>query len=308
MRIKKKDFIEVLDGYNIGRYKSHKYLEDTLENDVYILFTTQGKFILKFLSNIDLKDFKEQLGFIDFLYNKKLPVVKNIKNKVGSEIVEYSKSKFIIQKFVEGVHPKGFNNSLIKDISKAIGKMHKVLLSSEFTKSKKHKYKKRTFGDGVDKKIINNIQNKLLKNLDKINFKDLKVARIHGDLSEVNMIVGKNKLNAFIDFDDSDYDYLVYELAIFIAHSFIRSDIIYWDKIKLFLDGYQKYVKLNDEEMRSIYYLIKYRLLGILYWYFKYINKYPKRRQRLNKGIERSYNRIINFEKINNEGFMEELR
>ena len=308
IKVEKKDFVMILESYDIGKYKSHKHLDYVLASDIYIVFTTRGKFILKLLIDTDLIHYKDQLEFIDFLYSKKILVVKNIKDKNGNEIITYAKRKFIVQKFIEGMHPRGFSNLLIGDISKNIGKMHKVLLNSKFTKNKKHNYKKRNFSESINTKKVNNIQNDLLKDLKKIDSKKLRVARIHGDLSEVNMIIRGNKLEAFIDFDDSDYDYLVYELAIFIAHSFVRSDIIYWDKIKLFLNSYQKYVKLNTEELEAIYYLIKYRLLGILHWHFKYIRKYPKKREMLNKGVKRSYDRLASFEKISLGIFMETLR
>lgn len=302
MRLKKKDFVEILNRYNIGGYVGHNYLEDVLENDVYVVFTTRGKFIFKLLTKVNLKDFRDQLKFIDFLYSKNILVVKNIRDKNGVETVKYSGVSLVVQKFINGVHPKGFSNPLIKDIAKAIGRMHKVLLKSKFAGAKKHKYEKRRIVVCVD------IQKKLMDDLKKINFKKLKTARIHGDLSEVNMLVSKNKLNVFIDFDDSDYDYLVYELAVFLAHAFVRSDAIYWNKIKLFLDGYCRYVKLNDEELKAIYYMIKYRLIGILYWHVKYIKKCPKKKSVLSRGLKRSQDRLVNFEKTSLDKFLERLK
>ena len=186
--------------------------------------------------------------------------------------------------------------------------MHKVLLSSEFTKYKKHEYKKRDFSKSINAQEVLDIQNNFLRNFKRVNSERLRVTRIHADLSEGNVLVSKGELKAFIDFDDSDYDYIAYELAIFIAHSFVRSDVIYWNKIKLFLSEYNRYVKLNPEEVRAIYYLIKYRLLGILYWHFEYIDKYPKKKVTLNKGIKRSYDRLANFEKVGFEEFMEKIK
>jgi Ser/Thr protein kinase RdoA (MazF antagonist) len=307
-KLNKNDFEEILKNYNIGKFKKNKHLENVLENEVHILLTTKGKFILKQLNEINLKEFENQIKFIDFLYSKKIPVTKNIKNKKSKNISLHNGKNLIIQRFIEGKHPEKFDNSLIEDIAKNIGKMHKALLNSKFNKNKNHNYTKRTLGVGIDKNTINKIQGTVLNNLKKINFQKLKATKIHGDLSEINMIVKHNKLKSFIDFDDSDYDYLVYEIAIFIAHCFVRSDIIYKEKIKLFLKNYQKYIKLNDEEKRATYYLIKYRLLGILCWHFKYIEKYPDKEKTLMKGINRSFDRIINFEKIKLEDFLKLLK
>ena len=119
------------------------------------------------------------------------------------------------------------------------------------------------------------------------------------------MLVKKNKLRAIIDWDDSDYDYLAYEIAIFIAHAFIRSKVVHKDKIKLFLREYQKHIKLNNDERRLIYYLVKYRLFGILFWNVKYIKLYPKKSNTLKKGIRRSTARLEKFNKISLEEFLD---
>ncbi len=305
MKLTNKDFKNILDNYNIGQYKNHKYLKDVLENDVYILRTNKGKYILKVLMEINRKHMREQLELIDFLYSKKVPVVKNIKDKKGNEIIKYNIKDIIIQSFIEGKHKDDFNNSLTKDIAKKVGQMHKILLKSKFgiQKKKDHIYKKRNI-NSIKKYELDKIQSNLFKNLNNIDKSKLKKARIHSDLSEPNLLIKNNKLNAIIDWDDSDYDYLVYEISIFLAHSCVKGDKIYKDKIKIFLKEYQKHIKLNNEEKKAIYPLINYRLFGILNWYFHYLKLNPKRYKSLNKGIKRSVERIINFNKFSSRKFL----
>jgi len=305
-KLEKGDFYKILKNFNIGEYKSHKYMNWILENQVYILRTNKGKYILKLMSNVNLKTMKQQLELIDFLYKKGIPVVKNIANNDGKEIIRYKRKNIVIQKFVEGSHPERLSDKLIKDIAKNIGKMHKILLKSKIKgiDKKNHTYKRKDLSGSIKEPIVKELQNELFKNLGRINQQKLRKTRIHGDISEVNLLVKNNKLKAIVDWDDSDYNSIVYEIAIFLAHSFVRSETIYRDKIRLFLRVYQKYVKLNDEEKKALYFLIKYRLIGVLYWYLKYIKIYPDKANELKKGIARSVARLENFDRLSLSQFM----
>ncbi|MHA1829186.1 MAG: hypothetical protein ACTSX6_11135 [Candidatus Heimdallarchaeaceae archaeon] len=53
--LSKKDFENILENYNIGKYNSSKHIPWALENTVYILKTTKGKFVLKVFEESDIK-------------------------------------------------------------------------------------------------------------------------------------------------------------------------------------------------------------------------------------------------------------
>jgi Ser/Thr protein kinase RdoA (MazF antagonist) len=266
------------------------------ENNVYILWTDKGKFILKDLINVDFKNYSEQLDFIDFLYSKKIKVALNIKTKKGMKILNRDKRKIIIQEFKEGIHPRRFSNKLIKDLAQNIALMHKTSLSSKYKYSKNKKFKEKDISEiGVDHKIID-LQKKNIKVLKDINQNKLRTCRIHGDLCEVNFLTKNHKLVSFIDFDDSNINPIIYELAIFIAHSFIkRRRGVDEEKISTFLEEYGRKIKLNSEERKALYPLIMYRLFGILFWYK---NFYPEKRslaREFDYGINRSLDIIQVF-------------
>jgi Ser/Thr protein kinase RdoA (MazF antagonist) len=296
MKLIKKDFDKILKDYSIGNYKKSEYMEHIHENNVYILWTNRGKFILKDLINVDFDNYKEQLKFIDFLYSKKIRVIPNVKDKEGREVFTYGKRKIIIQKFKEGIHPKRFSNLLIKDLARNIALMHKASLNSKYKGSKNKKFRlKDLSGIGVGQRIID-IQKKNIKALNDINQNKLRTCRIHGDLCEVNFLTKNHKLVSFIDFDDSDINPIIYELAIFIAHSFIkRRRGVDKEKISTFLGEYEKIIKLNTEERKALYLLIMYRLFGILYWYKKFYPKDKKQAEEFDYGIKRSIDIIKIF-------------
>ena len=296
----KKDFDKVLTNYNIGKYKSHKHLDWVLGSQVYELVTTKGKYILKLLN--DIKSMKKQLELIDYLYQNKILVVKNIKSINDKEVFKFQNKNIIIQDFVEGSHPKTYPNALIIDIAKNISKMHKVLIKNK-NEDKKIKFKREILSKDTEKIIVDK-SNGLNNQLNNINQIRLKKAIIHNDLSEVNLLVKNNKLKSFIDWDDFGYNILVNDISVFIAHSFIRTKLVKKAKIKLFLKEYQKLIKLNSEEKKAVYYLVKYRIFGILQWYIKYRKERKDKLDELEKGYIRNLARLERFDKISLKVFL----
>jgi Ser/Thr protein kinase RdoA (MazF antagonist) len=300
MKLLNKDFEQIISNYNIGYYKSHKHLDWVLGSQVYELITTKDKYILKFMDNTN--SLKKQLEIIDYLHKNKILVVKNIKSLKNKEIIKFQNKNIIIQGFVEGIHPKVYSNALIIDIAKNIAKMHKVLVKQNH-KNKQIKFEREILPKDTEKRIVNKL-NELNNQLNNINQTKIRKAIIHNDLSEVNILVKDNKLQAFIDWDDFGYNAVVNDIGVFIAHGFIRSKIIKIDKIKLFLKEYQKYINLNLEEKKAIYYLVKYRLFGIIQWYIKYSKERIDKLNELENGYHRNIARLERFEKISLKEFL----
>jgi len=288
VELRKKDFEEILNEYDIGIYKKSEYMKHIHENNVYILWTSRGKFILKDLINVDLKNYSDQLEFIDFLYKNGVKVALNIKTKNGHKILNYDRKNISIQKFKQGIHPKRFSLELVKNVAKNVALMNKISLNSKYRRSIKKKFKSKNLTGILDNAHILKIQRDNLKRLRKIDQNKLRACRIHGDLCEVNILVKGNNVVSFIDFDDSNFGFIIYEIAIFIAHSFIkRRRGIDRKKISVFLEEYEKIIKLNPEEKSALYPLILYRFFGMLYWYKQYYPKDKNGAKEFDHGIKR---------------------
>lgn len=269
--LKGMDFVKILKGYDIGEFRRVKFLESDRENMVYVLWTTKGKFVLKDLIDVNYEEYLLQMKFIDCLCSSGVRVVLNIKDRNDKDVIDYAGRKIIVQKFLEGIHPKRFSVGLIRDVARNVGFMHKVSLGLKYKEAVKRGYELKDFSRiGVSEKVFD-IQRGNIERLNRVDFRKIRECRIHGDMSEGNMLVKNNKLVAFIDFDDSDVNYLVYEIAIFIAHVFIKRRAgVQLEKIKVFLHEYEKVIGLSREEKAVLYDFILYRLFGILYWYKRY--------------------------------------
>jgi len=151
---------------------------------------------------------------------------------------------------------------------------------------------------------IKEIEDRLITDLNSLNQKKLRASYIHSDLSEVNLLIKNNKLNAIIDFDDFNQDFITYDTAIFIAHSYACRKRIQRKRMKIFLKNYQKHISLNAEEKKALYYYIKYRLLGILWWYASHLKSHSEHKENVKKGIARNTKAVLNFEKLTFDEFL----
>ncbi len=118
-------------------------------------------------------------------------------------------------------------------------------------------------------------EDELLMNLNKLDRSKLKRSVIHGDFHEINLLVKGDKLTGILDWDDCHEDYLVYEIAVFIMSSFVTPKGVSLNKIQFFLKEYQKYVSLNAEEKKAIYFFIQERFIGVISWHSKQIKAHP---------------------------------
>ena len=75
--------------------------------------------------------------------------------------------------------------------------------------------------------------------------------------------------------------------------------------VKIFLQEYQKYIRLNDEEKRALYFFIKYRLLAGASWCYDLIKKHPSQKEELERWAKIMIDKYRVFNKISSEEFLE---
>jgi homoserine kinase type II len=307
-KLLKGDFEKILENYDIGRYIFHKYIF-TGTNTVFVIKTSRKKYLMKIYENAPLKFVQHQMHLMNYLGKKNILTPRIIKTNENKDILTHNKKIITIQEFFEGVHPKKFSKELLKDIAKNIGKLSRALFKYEekfnYDWGTDHQFKPLKW---KVKKILNlnlEIEDKaLIKEIKNINKLKLKKCIIHADLGKDNILIKKGKLSAFIDWDDAHTDYLVYELAPFIFDNLIGKNKINKRAIKIFLKEYQKYVKLNNEEKRALYFFIKSRILASASWVLENIHKHPNEKEKMIKWVEKSIIKYKIFEKLKVEDFL----
>jgi homoserine kinase type II len=305
MNLRKKILTKILSKYNIGKYKDSEHIWWAFGNTIFILKTNKGKYILKLFHKKNQKHIKFQLNLINKLNKQGIPVPKIIKTK--NKKLSYKLNGFFIsiQEFIQGKHTYTFNKKLVKNCAKVLLRLDKQLknmkVKSRFGYKPNHQF---TFKQFKVKRIGNFNLTKEAEQvnicLKKIRKNKLKKGFIHGDFHGVNLLSKNNKITAVLDFDDAHYDYLIEELAVFLAHSFVHKDKINKNFIKLFMKEYQKDIILNKEEKKALYFFIKQRFLASLNWTEKHKRKLKNKKKikETNKNLINSIKSYKNFKKI----------
>lgn len=268
VKLSKKDVKGILNDYNIGTYSSHKHIPWALGNSVYFLDTSKGKFILKIHQEIKLRKLNFVLDTMEFVRGKKIPVPETIKTKDGKLVDLKNKEMVTIQKFIKGETAGMSKNSIIKNTARTIGLLDRALLKMPLKSKMHYSLSRKLIYDTVKLKGFDFIEQErqLRRGLVKINAQKLRKSVIHSDLGTGNILYKNETVTAILDWDDVNENYLVYDPAILLSHGFIAQNEILKDKIILFLKEYQKYVKLNAEEKKALYYLIMARQLSAASW------------------------------------------
>jgi Ser/Thr protein kinase RdoA (MazF antagonist) len=310
--IEKDDFIAILKNYAIGVYVSSKRNKVALENAVYILETTKGKFVLKRFDHTKEDYIKYQNKIESFLIKKKIPLPKVIKSKKGSLLIHYKKKPVQIQAFVTNKKPK-LTNALVKEIGKIVGKMDVCLLefplNGKFIWEKEYQFKKRKLRKNMFSSAdLVKIQSQIVDRIRTLDKTKLKKSVIHGDANMINMLFDKNRLVGIIDFGDVHEDYRLTDPMFFISDKLMHASGIDYSKVKIFLKAYTKYVALNDEELRAILYFAQLRCLFSIDWINWMIKKHPDQKKKLRKYFNIRYNENKMLSKITAEEFLLKIK
>ena len=305
--LEKKDIDNILKHYSIGKHKSHKHLDWALVNTVYELKTTRGKYILKVCGQADEAFIKFQIKIINYLDQKNLPIANIMRTKSG-RLYHHNDLPVIIQKFLPGKHPKKYNDKLIHDIAKNMAIINKYLLRLKLNGIHvwRDHFKPFPLTIGTSSKTnFRTDEKRLLKEFNKLNKKKIRRSIIHSDLRDVNFLVKNNKITAFIDWDDAHEDYLPYEIAVFLMDPSVKNKTVNKKFIHLFLEEYQKHLKLSLDEKKAIYYLIQIRFLSVIGWHHRQMKIHKEHKKRLNKSREEIINNYQTFRKLTAEEFLD---
>lgn len=302
-----KDFKNILRNYNLGEYKSHTNFKHAFQNTVYIVITTKGKFILKIFEFSDKKFIEYQIKIMQYLSDKKQKVPKSFKNNKNKLISIFKDKLFVIQEFINGEGPKSFNYGLIKDAGKWIGKMDFELVKLKL-KTKKFEIK---FDDMPESRFVGNIDiykewRLVADNLKKVNLKKIRISVVHSDITSANLIVEKNNIKAIIDFGDVGESPLISDPCSFLVEGLLtqRGNKI---KIRVFFKEYQKYICLNNEEKKALYYLTQRRFLQAIDFYHRQELKHKDESKKIERYLFRMIRNYFSFNKITLEEFIKLL-
>ena len=268
-KISDKDIILINKKFKLGKKIKFQGIKKGIENTNYLLRTDKGKFILtifeKRVNNSDLPFF---MKLMDLLSLRKIICPKPLKDNYGKYLFKIKNKRACIVSFLSGKDKNNLTYKNCFEVGKNIAKMHKATKNFKI---------KRSNSMGINKlhPLLNSInfkKSKLILSYKEFLFNNLKEIKknwpkklpsgiIHADLFVDNIFFKNNKFSGFIDFYFSANDYFAYELAICInALCFDKKKskfILNKQKVNNLVKGYEKIRKISINEKNKLNILCK---------------------------------------------------
>ena len=268
-KISDKDIILINKKFKLGKKIKFQGIKKGIENTNYLLKTEKGKFILtifeKRVNNSDLPFF---MKLMDLLSLRKIICPKPLKDNYGKYLFKIKNKRACIVSFLSGKDKNNLTYKNCFEVGKNIAKMHKATKNFKI---------KRSNSMGINKlhPLLNSInfkKSKLILSYKEFLFNNLKEIKknwpkklpsgiIHADLFVDNIFFKNNKFSGFIDFYFSANDYFAYELAICInALCFDKNKskfILNKQKVNNLIKGYEKIRKISINEKNKLNILCK---------------------------------------------------
>ena len=310
-KISDKDIILINKKFKLGKKIKFQGIKKGIENTNYLLRTDKGKFILtifeKRVNNSDLPFF---MKLMDLLSLRKIICPKPLKDNYGKYLFKIKNKRACIVSFLSGKDKNNLTYKNCFEVGKNIAKMHKATKNFKI---------KRANSMGINKlhpllnsinfkksKLILSYKEFLFNNLNEIKKnwpKKLPSGIIHADLFVDNIFFKNNKFSGFIDFYFSANDYYAYELAICInALCFDKNKskfILNKQKVNNLIKGYEKIRKISINEKNKLNILCKGAAIRyLLTRAYDYINT-PKTALIKIKDPKEYYQKLMIHNKIN---------
>jgi Ser/Thr protein kinase RdoA (MazF antagonist) len=243
-----------------------KIISDGLNGGVFLIKHKNKKYVLKIQNKSS--NIETEIQFNKYLNDKKIPTAKIIKNIEGELVTTIDETCGSLFKFCTG-EQISWNNlgiAFSKNLAKTVAKMH--LLTANNTQIKAKNYNKCRIDSLVGLSNINIINKckEINNSIEGLILSNFRQGLIHSDLTRQNILVTKNKKNiqAIIDFGDTHYDYIIWDLAVLITHIFITKTYgIDWVALSAFIKKYYSIFLPTEQEIEAIIPFMKIRNINL---------------------------------------------
>lgn len=247
-------------------------------NANYLITSSEGKYIFKTYSNVKLQESVEaENTMLLHLKSKEFNAIPEpiaFSNGNFSKTIELENRNqlcrlltFVTGQFFGDVQ---WNNGLIRSLGKCMANLTVALEDFDHVAYRAKKSNWDLQYVGKNKRYIPQISSEKRKNLVRYFFQqyeqivlprlpELRMACIHGDFNEWNILVNKNRVQGVIDFGDASHTQLINELAIAATYVCYRSEhpLQYMEAL---LKSYHGLLPLEENEVSLLYWLIAMRL------------------------------------------------
>ena len=312
-KISNSEFTRILADYNLGDFIKAKPFNSGCVQTNLLLTTSKRKFAFRLYENRSKEYILFELNILYYFNKHKYPCAMPIRNKHGMFISKYKNKYFAIFEYINGEHIKKPTDKLLPVIASKLAELHNISQGYkpkyfQFRESHEPEFVLKTIKERQNKvksKQERDRKSTLIKQeLTKLQFPgSLPKGVNHCDYDFANIKIINNKISGILDFDDSCYTFLVFDIG---------SLIYYWacvqeknfkfnfDKARILIQSYSKTRKMNLIEKKHIYDGLKMVILVYMGWFFA--NKY----QDIDV-FEESYKQILTLNAMGRKEFYDKL-
>lgn len=306
---------KICESYNLGDFISNELITIGYEDYNYYLTTSSGKYCVKIFSKIRTEeDVKNYLDRIRAVANSEINAPKPL--MVNNDItlsLDYEGNHYDICMF-EYINGKNYfelgekpSKDVIKEIARQTAMINNLDLKPVFIYdtwaivnfAKEYNQKREYLSDDYKDEF-----DRLLVELNNIDFTNLPKAFVHGDIISTNVMLDENEKVWIIDFAVSNYLPRIIDLAVIACNMCLdeKSKDNTYENIALLINEYNKYNQLTEYELKV--FGIFYRLANAMHilqpqYIIKTDGDSDENQYWLNEGIiGYSYSEDESFEKI----------
>ncbi|MBT4651138.1 homoserine kinase [Candidatus Woesearchaeota archaeon] len=278
-KFSKEELNKILLDYDLGRLKSLRlFKEGTVQTNIF-LETTKDNYVLRYYENRSKEYVLFEVNILHYFSDHNYPCATPIRNVHGEFIGRYKKKYFAIFDYVKGNHIEKPTKIQGHELGKYLAKLHNISQSyrPDYLEVRETKDKKfcldtaKVEGKKFKSRIKANKRMEILKReIGKVKLPgSLPKGVCHGDWDITNLKFEGNKLVGVLDFDDSCYTHLIFDVANFIYYwAWMREKKFDFSRARSLLKDYLKYRKLSEIEKRYLFDGIKMVIFTYMGWFF----------------------------------------
>lgn len=294
MKLTKNEIKQIVEEYDLGKILKYKLILGGLVNHNYKLETTKGKYVIRILNKNTkdkIKELKNQFKIIKKLKEKKIPykLTNPLQTKTKKEIIQIKNKTIWVYELIEGYNKDKPTKKEMKEIAKALGEFHKFVKGIKGTKRKNNNNKHienlfrqmiKTKNKTEEDKLANEYKNFFWEIYQKTKncAPNKNYLFAHQDFDSSNVIFQKGKIIGIIDFEDLEYVPRIIDVTVSIRDSCSTKGKLDSEKIKIFLEEYEKNVPLTKSEKEKIIPLIEYYNTYFFVWAYAEMKKQKQKR------------------------------
>ncbi len=262
--LEKEEYQACLDSFGLGTVTTVEQFSGGLAAPKVAVQTEKGKFIIaKYtlgpgdnFKNKPREALKEEIKLLNTLQD--LPVPHYLPDKKGDFILDYKGYGITIYDFLKGRRQDELNESQVFELGRFLGNFHKQGMNLNIQFSRRYKFydfdeerwkKMRPYAyeqtNEKLKAVVKEVEREVLRTKPS---PDLPSEPIHVDIKADNLLFEKDRLTGVVDFGNFYVGPLMLDVGKSIIFNCTRGDEINKTLMKRFLEGYELFRPLNDQE------------------------------------------------------------